>query len=495
MEEDIVIEEVGAKGAHQFAADSGDVFWQTEASSNLLVAKGSIGVCVLLLGILIGELAKVFYAGLLKMAVLLTVAVVLMIPLSVYCIRCKGERRWLKYAMMLSVVIVFAVLNGSLSYIINMLWPIPVVLSVRYYSVRFTRQVAVACAVFYAISTWIGESMDFCYVDLNCFLLPANVTITTQEEIGLYDALINAGIETVDRVYYAMTLSYIPYMMEFILVSMICVSVARHGRKMTIMQAEITAEATRVESELTFAADIQSSALPREFPAFPEHREIKLYGLMDPAKEVGGDFYDYFQIDDDHVAIVMADVSGKGVPAALFMMTGKMTIENCAKPGSSPAEVFTSANRQISKGNDNDLFITAWLGILEISTGKLRYVNAGHCPPLLRKAGEESFRYLKEVHGVMLAFFDDTEYEQSEIRLAPGDELLLYTDGVTETTNAQGEQYGYERLAAFMGEHGHDALDKLLPAVREQIDAFAGDAPQFDDVTMLMLRMGEKQAS
>ena len=489
MEEDIIIEEIEAEDPYQPAAESGDVFWQTEASSNLLVAKGSIAVCVFLLAVLIGEIAQIFYAGLLKMAVLLAISVVMMIPLSVYCIRCKGERRWLKYAMMLSVVIEFAVLNGALSYIINMLWPIPVMLSVRYYSVRFTRQVAVVSAVFYAISTWIGEAMDFCYVDLNAFLLPANVTITTQEQIGLYDAIANAGIETVDRVYYAMTLSYIPYMMEFILVTMICVSVARHGRKMTVMQAAVTAEATRVESELSFAANIQSSALPREFPAFPEHKEIELFATMNTAKEVGGDFYDYFPIDDDHIAIVMADVSGKGVPAALFMMTGKMTIENCAKTGISPAEVFTNANKQISKGNDNDLFITAWLGILEISTGKLRYVNAGHCPPLLRRNGEQGFRYLKEVHGIMLAYFDDTEYEQSEIQLAAGDELLLYTDGVTEAVNAQKEQYGYERLAAFMDEHGHDELEKLLPAVKEQIDAFAGDEPQFDDITMLMLRM------
>ena len=492
MEENIVIEEIGAEDTYRPAADSGDVFWQTEANSNLLVARGAIGVCVFLLILLIGEIAQIFYMGVVKMTVVLAISVVMMIPVSVYCIHCRGERRWLKYAMMLSVIIVFAVLNTTMSYAISMLWPVPVVLSVRYYSVRFTRQVAVASAVFYAISTWVGEAMNFCYPDLNCFMLPANVTITTQEPIGVLEVILEMGIEPIDRVYYAMTLSYFPYMLEFVLVAMICVSVARHGRKMTVMQAAVTEETTRIESELSFAANIQSSALPREYPAFPEHEEIELFATMDTAKEVGGDFYDYFPIDDDHVAIVMADVSGKGVPAALFMMTGKMTIENCAKTGISPAEVFTNANKQISKGNDNDLFITAWLGILEVSTGKLRYVNAGHCPPLLRKRGEQGFHYLKEVHGIMLAYFDDTEYEQSEIQLAAGDELLLYTDGVTEAVNAQKEQYGCERLTAFMDEHGHDELEELLPAVKEQIDAFAGDVPQFDDVTMLMLRIREK---
>lgn len=493
MEEDIVIEEIDVENTGPAAATPEDVFRQTEASSNLLVARGAIGVCIFLFAVLCGEIMQVFYMGVGKTAVVLAISVVMMIPVSVYCICCKGERRWLKYAMMFSVIIVFAVLNTTMSYIICMLWPIPVVLSVRYYSVRFTRQVSVLSAAFYAISTWIGEGMNFCYPDMNVFVLPANVTLSSPEPVGIVDLVLEAGIEPVSRVYYAMTLSYIPYLMEFILVAMICVSVARHGHKMTAMQAAVTAETTRVESELSLAADIQRSALPKSFPAFPDHKEIELFATMHTAKEVGGDFYDYFRIDDDHIAIVMADVSGKGVPAALFMMTGKMTIENCAKTCKSPAEMLTIANRQISEGNDNDFFITAWLGILEISTGKLFYVNAGHCPPLLHKRGEDGFRYLRDVHGTVLAYFEDTRYQQGELQLAEGDELFLYTDGVTETVNAKGEQFGYDRLAAFLNEHREDVLEEVLPTLKAEIDTFAGNEPQFDDITMLMMRLKAKQ--
>ncbi len=260
---------------------------------------------------------------------------------------------------------------------------------------------------------------------------------------------------------------------------------------MVLNEAKNAAESARREKEMTLAADIQLSALPREFPAFPEHKGIEVFATMVTAKEVGGDFYDYFRIDDDHIAIVMADVSDKGVPAALFMMRGKTMVKNLAQRKLSPAEVFTAVNAQLCENNDADLFVTAWLGVLEISTGKLTYVNAGHCLPLLHRSGEAKFTPLQPVHGLVLACFDDTEYEQSTVQLNAGDSIFLYTDGVTEATNAALEEYGEERAIAFLQEHSAAPLQEILMQLKADIDAFAGDAPQFDDITMLMLRMKE----
>lgn len=258
---------------------------------------------------------------------------------------------------------------------------------------------------------------------------------------------------------------------------------------MVLNEAKNAAESARREKEMALAADIQLSALPHEFPAFPEHKGIEIFAMMVTAKEVGGDFYDYFRIDNDHIAIVIADVSDKGVPAALFMMRGKTMIKNLAQRKLSPAEVFTAVNAQLCENNDADLFITAWLGVLEISTGKLTYVNAGHCLPLLHRSGETEFTPLRPVHGLVLACFDDTEYEQSTVHLNADDSIFLYTDGVTEATNAALKCYGEARTVEFLQTHSDATLQELLTQLKVDIDTFVGDASQFDDITMLMLRL------
>ena len=248
----------------------------------------------------------------------------------------------------------------------------------------------------------------------------------------------------------------------------------------------VTAEKERIGAELNVATQIQADMLPRIFPAFPEREEFDVYATMNPAKEVGGDFYDFFLVDDDHLAVVIADVSGKGVPAALFMVIAKTLIKNHAQNQEAPGTVFTQTNEQLCEGNDAGLFVTGWMGVLEISTGKFVYVNAGHNPPLLKRAGG-TFEWLKSRPGFVLAGMEGVRYRENTLQLEPGDRLYLYTDGVTEATNSHEELFGDERLQNALNEYMDLPVEQLLPKIKECIDAFVGDADQFDDITMLAL--------
>ncbi|MBM6884975.1 PP2C family protein-serine/threonine phosphatase [Pseudoflavonifractor phocaeensis] len=249
---------------------------------------------------------------------------------------------------------------------------------------------------------------------------------------------------------------------------------------------KITAEKERIGAELNVATQIQADMLPRIFPAFPERQEFDIYATMNPAKEVGGDFYDFFLVDDDHLAVVIADVSGKGVPAALFMVIAKTLIKNHAQNKEAPGEVFTNTNEQLCEGNDAGLFVTAWMGVLQISTGHFVYVNAGHNPPLLRRAGG-SFEWLKSRPGFVLAGMEGVRYRENEMELAPGDVLYLYTDGVTEATDAHQQLFGEERLQTALNEQPMLPVGQMLSKIKGCIDSFVGEAEQFDDITMLGL--------
>lgn len=248
----------------------------------------------------------------------------------------------------------------------------------------------------------------------------------------------------------------------------------------------VMAEKERINAELTLASDIQAHMLPNIFPPFPEHNEFNLYATMNPAKEVGGDFYDFFMIGEDRLAVIVADVSGKGVPAALFMVITKTLIKNYAQTGADPAEVFAMVNRILCDSNDAGLFVTAWMGVLEISSGTLTYVNAGHNPPLIKRADGE-FEYLRERTGFVLAGMNDMKYRQNTLVIKPGDRLFLYTDGVTETTDPEEHLYGEERLRGFLNSHVPCDTDEMLQKLRSDLKEFAGTAPQFDDITMLLL--------
>ena len=255
----------------------------------------------------------------------------------------------------------------------------------------------------------------------------------------------------------------------------------------------ITAERERIITELTIARQIQSSMLPNTFPAFPDCPEFDIYASMNPAKEVGGDFYDYFLIDDDHLGLVIADVSGKGVPAALFMMMAKIVIYDNAMMNKPPAQVLTDANTAICANNDEDMFLTVWLGILEISTGRLTACNAGHEYPVIKERGG-SFHMLYDEHGFVLGGMEEAEYTEYVLQLTPGSKIFLYTDGIPEACNEKVEMFGTDRMLHALNEAGEASPEELLSSVQKAVDLFAGDTPQFDDLTMLCFEYRGKNA-
>ena len=249
---------------------------------------------------------------------------------------------------------------------------------------------------------------------------------------------------------------------------------------------DITAREERIASELSVATTIQADMLPSDFPAFPERKEFDIYASMTPAKEVGGDFYDFFFIDDDHLALVIADVSGKGVPAALFMVIAKTLIKNRALMGGTPSEILGYVNNQLCEGNEAEMFVTTWLCIIELSTGKCTASNAGHEYPAIRRAGGK-FELYKQKHSPALAVMEGIPFMQYEFELAPGDSIYVYTDGVAEATNSDNKLFGTDRMLDALNIAPDSAPEKLLEAVRNGIDSFIADAPQFDDITMLCL--------
>ncbi len=246
-----------------------------------------------------------------------------------------------------------------------------------------------------------------------------------------------------------------------------------------------TAEKERLSAELDVATQIQANMLPRIFPPYADHPEIELFASMEPAKEVGGDFYDFFMVDNDHFAVVVGDVSGKGVPAALFMVIAKTLIKNVGLQKKMPAQIFEQVNDQLCEGNDAGLFVTCWLGILTISTGELIFSNAGHTSPIIYH--NNTVEYLTVKPNLMLAGLPGMKYNNHSVTLKPGDRLFVYTDGVTEATNEKNELYGEERLLNSITNKQHLSSKEILSEIRKEIALFEGDTTQFDDITMLEL--------
>ena len=248
----------------------------------------------------------------------------------------------------------------------------------------------------------------------------------------------------------------------------------------------VTAEKERIGAELSLATQIQAAMLPHLVPAFPDRTDFDIIGSMDPAKEVGGDFYDYFLIDDDHLGMVMADVSGKGVPAALFMMASKIILQSVAMLGKSPGEILTKTNEAICSNNEAQMFVTVWLGILELSTGKLTCANAGHEYPVLKRP-DGGYELFKDKHGFVIGGMEGVRYKEYELQLEPGARLFVYTDGVPEATNAEQALFGTDRMLAALNEHPDAAPMEVLKHMRGAVNAFVREAEQFDDLTMLCL--------
>lgn len=254
------------------------------------------------------------------------------------------------------------------------------------------------------------------------------------------------------------------------------------NQTVNVLKGYIDAAEKRIEQELEFARSIQESALPKNF-TFPRH-DFEIYATMDPAKEVGGDFYDFFFVEQNKLALVIADVSGKGIPAALFMMRAKTAIRGLAESGQAPSEILFRANNTLCEGNDAEMFVTVWLGIVDLVTGKVQCANAGHEYPILMRSGG-SYDLLKEKHSLALAAMENMRFREYEMQLNPGDKLFVYTDGIPEAIDGKTEQYGSDRLLQILNSVRDASMKDTLPAVRRDIADFVGQADQFDDITML----------
>lgn len=410
-------------------------------------------------------------------------AIVEILILLVVCRIVKNDAWWLKPLLLVGIVIVFARLDSMLTHKTSILMVLPVVFSSRYFSRKLSIFTSLVTTLAFAFSAYWGSTHGL--INLNIVTMDAGVEmIATGGFLG--DAIQNAGVSDGMLIRNTLLYDYFPKWLMFSITSIISCNIARRGRNMVISQHEKDMKTARIESELNLATRIQADMLPNIYPAFPDRSEFDIYATMDPAKEVGGDFYDYFLVDDDHLCMVMADVSGKGVPAALFMMASKIILANNAMMGKSPAQILTETNTAICSNNREEMFVTVWLGILELSTGKLTAANAGHEYPVLKRA-DGQYELIRDKHGFVIGGMDGAKYRDYELMLEPGSKVFLYTDGVPEATNAQQELFGVERMLGALNRDVSATPEQTLGIVRAEVDAFVRDAEQFDDLTMLCM--------
>lgn len=415
------------------------------------------------------------------MNIAMPIGVVLFLLPSLLVKSWKFDYRLLKYVTMGCFLMGVCIMATALTLQLILAWACPIVLSCHYYSPKFTRYTIVGVLLLMLISVYSGLLLGVW--DSN--MMRSNDAIY---EVGARIEFMRTAAANGDNILLRVfNFYYLPRAVVLIIVHLFGLTLSSRTHKLLATQEEITRERERIGAELSVATDIQASMLPSIFPAFPDRTEFDIYASMYPAKEVGGDFYDFFLIDHDHMALVIADVSGKGVPAALFMVIAKTLIKNAVQAGMSPKGALEQVNGQLCDNNDAEMFVTAWVGIYEISTGKLVAANAGHEYPIIKSGGGE-FRVLHDKHGFVLAGMEASRYTEYELLLEVGDTVFLYTDGVTEAGDLEDRPYGMERLVSALNENLQADPRAILGHVSSSIEAFTGDAPQFDDITMLCIK-------
>ncbi|GEM_PF-242111 len=419
--------------------------------------------------------------------------VVLMVP-AYACFACKCSKIWNKYLLIIGVTAFCAILTALLTFRVPLLLVIPVLLSARYFKKNLTWSMAIVIGILFIAATVLGVFFGM-KTDLNYVVLTPGEMIQVASDGTLEEAVAGLTQDSWATLWKTLARGFIPQAIFYVLASLVASDISQKGLKIVLEQEEITKKTSRISSELALAENIQRNMLPSIFPPFPDHKEFDIYAKMIPAKEVGGDCYDFYLLDQKRLGFLVADASGKGVPAALFMMVAKSLIQQQASLGSSPAEALTSINAQLCEHNDTGLFITAWLGILNLETGVLTYSCAGHNPPIIKSAAgtafpkgevsDGSFKYLKDRSGLVLGGMPGIKYKESELQLHPGDRIFLYTDGVTEALNTDRKLYGEERLLDLLNNCQSNNPREVIETVKADVDRFAGEAEQFDDITML----------
>ncbi len=450
------------------------IFSENEKEANKYTAKCMLVMAAVVAVVWILNIIGIFIVPDDIMAIAAMVSLILFLVPCVLCKTINENSKFLKIWIMACCIVAISCLATAMPKHGILVWAAPLALSCHYYSRKFTygTLIATICCMF--ISIILGAMF------------------------GEWDIAIFGDVATKpDRVFpekiirRLVVFMFLPRAMILVGINAVCVTLASRTHALLEKQAADSMEKQRIASELDVATHIQTSMLPCIFPAFPRHREFDVFASMTPAREVGGDFYDFFMIDEKHLAIVMADVSGKGIPAALFMVIGKTLIKDHTTSGSDLGEVFSKVNNLLCESNSEGLFITAFEGVLDLETGEFRYVNAGHEMPFIYRNGGE-FAPEKIKPGFVLAGMDDMKYKAGSMFLGEGDKIFQYTDGITEATNINNELFGMERLKESLNRVKDKNAKEITEAIKADVDAFAGEAPQFDDITMLCLTFKTK---
>ena len=402
------------------------------------------------------------------------------------------DKPWCKYVLISLMLLVMFSLNILLPKHAILGWAICLILANNYFNSRFVLVTYISVAVLMFLGIYLA--MFYGEWDANFFNVAKEFTVdgrvvkvnesTAQDRWALLAELRANG----DNRYLLVFLYYyVPRLLSLTIISFICFGLASRSFRLLNDEISIATEKEKMKGELEVARAIQASVLPRVFPGDDKER---VFALMNPAKEVGGDFYDYFYTDDTHIFFVIADVSGKGVPAALFMMKTETLIKSLATSlRTDTATILEKANNSLCSGNDASMFVTCWIGVLDTVTGDLRYSNAGHNDPVIYHNGKVEF--LKGSHGMVLGGMEGMKYRENKIVLNEGDKFILYTDGVTEAHNIHDELFGNDRLIEFTSKHIESDAQNFISSLRKELDVFSEGKDQFDDITMLMVDFHE----
>lgn len=459
-----------------------DIFIRNEEQANIYVAnclRIATGI-VLLIWFL--NVIRVFITDLSLVNVVMPIGVVFLSVPAFMVLKMKVQGSWVKYMCLSCFIVGVAVLYIGLTFQAILAWIPPIALSRHYYSKTATKFTFIATLIAMLISIYIGAI--FGVVDGNMFGIFYTFDSIQERMLFITSTLVNGH-----SIYYRIFINfYLPRVFVLIVVYIVCLALSERTHSILIEQGKDLSEKNRIRNELAIATKIQDSMLPNVFPPFPERSEIDIYASMSPSKEVGGDFYDFFFIDDDHLALVIADVSGKGVPAAMFMMSTKIIIKNMAKREKLPSKILSETNKQLCIANEGDMFVTVWLGVYEVSSGKLTACNAGHEYPILKQE-DETYTIFKDKHGFVLGGMENVKYRDYEVQLKQGDVLFVYTDGVPEAIDKETQAYGMDRLLHVLNKNKSLELKDILNSVNEDVQSFSEGMPQFDDTTMLAIEI------
>jgi len=393
----------------------------------------------------------------------------------------------LKWLSLFCIVLLSAWYDYNLSYNVALIMAVPMVFAVIYFSMRTTVMTYITTVIAFALSSYFG-SLGHALLDTNHVNVPKGTVLTVSE--SLKQALIGSGFRNATYTHDLMLMGYLPKVVISVLLLVLCVAITGFGFGMLLRQAKQTAESTMLSTELKLAGELQASTLPNA-SALNGRYNFEISASMTAAKEAGGDFYDFTMLDDTHLALIIADVSGKGIPAAMFMMSAKERLRNAFAEGKTPAEILSQANNSLAENNSRSMFVTVWLGIIDISTGRLVSANGGHMNPIIRRASGELIE-CNEHHGMVLGARKNKSYAEQEHWLHAGDVLVQYTDGITEARNESGEFYGIERLLSGLSEdfpEGEFSADEINNGILKRVRSFMADTEQADDITTLIVKL------